>query len=219
VAGENDRDPPFVWIQDVRHRHGLVRLRLRAQHLQLVQGDELKVTYVGLQNPAAISYLNIHKYPGMQLIEPMISDGEMKINVKLGVSMNMDPCAEYEWKTYPRETLYQYMKEETIGLLRRALVDHTVGDLLVPFSIMSRNLFSNLGSVPARYTPGALPDTDDVGSNASGGMNDNRNADIIQKVMPNLSGSRFVQPNQNQSRSINQDQGVSRSGGLASVCG
>jgi len=37
--------------------------------------------------------------------------------------------------------------------------------------------------------------------------------------MPNLSGSRFVQPNQNQSRSINQDQGVSRSGGLASVCG
>lgn len=122
-----------------------------------------KVKYVSSQNPAAISYMNIHKYPGMQQMQTSIVETETKINMLLGVPMDTIANTGYEWKTYPTDVLHQYMKEETIGTLTRALVEHTVEELAKPFITMSSNLFSNMGSIPSGYRPGALPDTDDRG--------------------------------------------------------
>lgn len=163
------------------------------------KGTNTKVNYVSLPNPALIAYMNIHKYPGMQPIQSTITDAEVEISMRVGVTMDISSYTEYEWKVYPRGVLEQYMKELGIKPLARALVDHTAEDLLKPFMIMSNNLFSNLGGggIPTGYTPGPVPDTDDVRSNT--GMNMGQ----TQNTAPNPTGSIFAQPGQNQQ----QDQG------------
>ncbi|KAF4460192.1 benzoate 4-monooxygenase cytochrome P450 [Fusarium albosuccineum] len=125
------------------------------------RGTNRKVSYVGTSNPAMISYMNINKYNSICPLDDSITSTEAAVYKMMSVDDYTIPNVEYQWKTYPSDVLYEIMTDQSIGSLARALAAHTVEELLVPFEIMSRNLFSNISTKPIGYTPGAIPDTDD----------------------------------------------------------
>lgn len=172
------------------------------------RGTNTKVSYVGARNPAAIAYMNIHKHPAASPITSSITGVETKIYMDMGVSGYPIPNIEYEWKIYPKDVLYTFMKELPIAPLARALVDHTVEELLEPFTIMSKNLFSNMGGIPAGYRPGAIPDTDDTHSVMSGNITTNANTGTAQPMGQAPTGSIFVQSGQNRPMSGGENQGM-----------
>ncbi|KAI1212146.1 uncharacterized protein F4807DRAFT_458349 [Annulohypoxylon truncatum] len=122
------------------------------------KGTSTKVSYVSAQNLAAILYPSINKYPAVHPIPPMITVVELDIHTVLGLPTDVDACTRYEWKVYPKDTLYSYIKETSIGSMTRAPVDHTLEDLTKTFTPMVNSLFSNRGSIPAGYTPRPMPE-------------------------------------------------------------
>ncbi|KAL9122244.1 MAG: hypothetical protein Q9187_001196 [Circinaria calcarea] len=141
------------------------------------KGSNTKVRYIGVTNPAAIAYMNIAKYPGVHPIPNQVTEMETHIDTIAGLNTLPDQFITYDWKIYPKAILGQFLKEDTIGILTRALVDHTAEDLRIPFTIMARNLFSNMGasSIPSGFSPGAAPGDTGGGSNQGVGMNSSVN--------------------------------------------
>lgn len=128
------------------------------------RGTNTKVNYVSAVNPAMIAYMNIHKYPGADPIQTVPTGAELDMNRLFNIPIDVIPIVEYEWKVYPEGVLDLIMKDQSIISLTRSLVHHTPEELLVPFVTMTNNLFGNMGSIPTGFTPGAIPDTDDVAS-------------------------------------------------------
>ncbi|KAK5277614.1 hypothetical protein LTR16_009566, partial [Cryomyces antarcticus] len=100
------------------------------------RGTTEMVNYIGVTNPAAISYMNVDKYPASAPIPNQISSMEMHINDMM--------------------TLHEYLNEKRIGALTRALLDHTADELSVFFINMARNLFTNesMGGMPGMTSSG-----------------------------------------------------------------
>ena len=163
------------------------------------KGSNTMVRYIGVTNPAAISYMNVVKIPGQHPIPNQITTIEAHVNSIVGMDTVPSNYTEYHWKTYPKDIVTKFMKEDTIGPLTKALVDHTAEDLAIPFLNMARNLFNSANPIPSGITPGVLPDTSDKGSVVSANMDQFADQAQQQTSVRKATGPIFAQQNQNQS--------------------
>lgn len=59
------------------------------------KGTNTIVSYVGMQNLAAISYISTYRYLAIEPIRYIITNGEFKINEFLGMSVDVGTYIEY----------------------------------------------------------------------------------------------------------------------------
>lgn len=107
------------------------------------KGSAEMVNYIGVTNPAAISYMNVEKHTTTSPIPHSITTLEMYTDKIADRDPSINTGVSYEWKMYPKSVLHQFMNEKSIGALTRILVDHTVGELSDYFLNMAKNLFNN----------------------------------------------------------------------------
>jgi hypothetical protein len=114
------------------------------------RGTAEMVNYIGITNPAAISYMNVDKYTITPPIPSTITSMELDVASIVGWKPTLDNNSSYEWKMYPKTVLLEFMNEKRIGALTRILIDHTAEELFDYFSTMARNLFNdnNMGGAP-----------------------------------------------------------------------
>ena len=106
-------------------------------------------TYVGVTYPAAISYMNVHKDPITSPVPNTITSMELDTNAIVSWDSTLDGAVSYTWNMYPKNVLMEFMNENRIGALTRALADHAADELSTYFPTMARNLFNNIGSPDA----------------------------------------------------------------------
>lgn len=104
-------------------------------------GSSGMVTYTSCMNPAAISYMRLTTVEENTPISDTASDMEMEIETVTSVDDAVDDVRVYQWKKYPRAALVDLMGKEAVGMLAKALVDHTVPDLSKLIITMSKGLF------------------------------------------------------------------------------
>jgi hypothetical protein len=122
------------------------------------RGTAEMVNYIGVTNPAAISYMNVDKHTITPPIPSTVTSMELDIGSIVGWRPTLDTNSSYEWKMYPKTVLFEFMNEKRIGALTRILVDHTAEELFDYFSTMARNLFNNnnMGGPPGTG-PSSIP--------------------------------------------------------------
>ncbi|KAK6436903.1 hypothetical protein LTR95_006907 [Oleoguttula sp. CCFEE 5521] len=126
------------------------------------RGTAEMVNYIGVTNPAAISYMNVEKHTITSPIPNSVTSMELEAASIVGWQPTLDNVSSYEWKMYPKSVLFDFMKEKQIGGVTRALIDHTAEELFDYFSTMARNLFNNanMGGNPGMNAtsipPGAM---------------------------------------------------------------
>lgn len=169
------------------------------------KGLSSDVNYLGVTNPAAISYMNVTKYTTVSPIPDQTTTVEMHISDIAGVQVSLDAPVSYEWNVYPRSVLNEHMGKSKIGPLARALVDHTVDDLTSYFITMARNLFNNIGSTGSSRGIAVSGIPEDAGSGSVQG--DNANTQTLQQP----SGGLFLKQGEVQQHDAVQAQGQQRS--------
>ncbi len=150
------------------------------------RGTAEMVTYIGITNPAAISYMNVEKHTITSPIPHSVTTMELDTASIVGWRPSLDSTSSYEWKMYPRSTLFEFMNGSRIGPLTRALIDHTAEELFDYFSTMARNLFNNAsmgvnsnlstGNLPAGALGSTIPENAPPGSNVGSTTARNQNA-------------------------------------------
>ncbi|KAK5162691.1 uncharacterized protein LTR77_011244 [Saxophila tyrrhenica] len=150
------------------------------------RGTAEMVTYIGITNPAAISYMNVQKYTISSPIPHSITTMELDTASIVNWQPTLDSTSSYDWKMYPKSTLLQFMNEKTIGPLTRALIDHTAEELFDYFSTMAKNLFNNASmgapsamnanAMPAGALTSNMPENAPPGSNMGSATGRNQNA-------------------------------------------
>lgn len=95
-------------------------------------------------NPAAVSYMDLNIVKGSNPILDEITDLEKQVNNIIGYNIDVDEVKSYKWKIYPKCALIEVMGKNATRLLAKALVGHTVWDLLDLIVNKSQGLFGFL---------------------------------------------------------------------------
>ncbi|KJX99477.1 hypothetical protein TI39_contig356g00003 [Zymoseptoria brevis] len=143
------------------------------------RGTAQIVNYIGITNPAAISYINVEKHRSVSPIPHSITTMETYTNKIVEWDPTILNTVSYEWKMYPKTVLIQFMNEKMMGALTRALINYTVEQLSGYFMTMANNLFSNTtigvnptvdtSALPPRALVADIPVNDDNASNGGKG--------------------------------------------------